>query len=217
MPIIVYVLLLAACIVALIANTHKKKNKTVKKKSEETSILPYADYDIEYDCICYKDLELYMDILQVRTKDLYNASEDMITFDVIRMTQLFRKYAGDLKIIATNFPSDTKQQQEYIKYKIKHTKNAVNQKWLKKKLKELEYIENNRTNREFYLMFWGSSKDEIVKNREMILTSLGKGIKDSGLVECMEFDKKLAILRKLNNKSSKIILEKLEKTDEQDK
>lgn len=219
---LVYALLLAACIFVLVINIRKKRGKTEeknseRKQSEKISILPYADYDMEYDCISYSEAELYMDILQVRTKDLYNASEDTITFDVIRMTQLYRKYAGDLKIIATNFPSETKTQQEYIKYKIKHTKNTVHQKWLRKKLKELEFVENNRTNREYYLMFWGNSKDDIVKNREMLLTTLGSGIKDKGLVERMEFEKKVAILRKLNNKSSKIILEKLEKKDGQDK
>ena len=66
-----------------------------------------------------------MDIVQVKCKDLVNASESDVNFDMYSLTKLYRAYTDDLKIISLNFPTNTKSQQIYFQHKINHTANPL--------------------------------------------------------------------------------------------
>ena len=213
--IVIYSILLLACIIAfimlIISRAKKKKNglnksttngKNLKDKSI-TEILPFDCYDDGLDCFRYKD-GTYMDLLQVRTKDLTNEARDSVEYDILKFTKLYKKFDGDIKIVATNFPSDTSKQQEYIRHKISKTKNSEHKKWLQKSLDELIWIEENRTSREFYYMFWGNNEKEIIKRRDIFINTLGT-TKDGLLHKPMDKNKKIAICRKLNNKNAHIL------------
>lgn len=212
--IIIYSILLLALIVGLIMLIIKrvkdKKKRGPEREREKVDtvneliikILPYADYDTLHDCVLYREGGC-MDLLQVVTKDLENASPDTVLYDIAKFEKLLKKYPDDIKVIGTNFPSSTSEQQEYLRHKISVTKNEIQKKWLNKKLEELIWIENNRTNREFYYMFWGKDVDEIIKRREIFLSTLGTD--KNGLVSIMDRDKKIAILNSLNNKNARIM------------
>lgn len=212
--IIIYGILLLVCIVALIiltVNRVRDKNKSESVSSNPTTsinksmidLLPFAYYDEIHDCFILKADNSCMDLLQIQTKDLANASYDSVKYDIIKFTRLYKKYVDDFKIIATNFPSDTSEQQAYVRHKLETTNNEVHKAWLKKKLEELIWLEKNRTTREFYYMFWGKAPEEIIKNRNVFVNSLGN-TKD-GLISIIEQDKKVAIIRKLNNKNAMIM------------
>ena len=62
------------------------------------------------------------------------------------------------KIISLNLPVSTQKQQQYLEKKIREAKNALSLRFLRKKLKELQYLEWGRTNREYFLFLYGSTE-----------------------------------------------------------
>ena len=191
----------------LIKKTVKEKGNKTKTKTDTinkliTEIIPLAQYDSLHDCILLQDGSC-MDFLQIRSKDLNNASPDSITYDRLRYTKLYKKYPDDIKIIITNFPTDTSEQQAYVRHKISTTKNTIQKKWLNKKLEEIIWLENNRTCRSFYYMIFGKDAEELMKRRDIFTSTLGTD-KD-GLIIIIDEETKVAILRKLNNKNACIM------------
>ncbi len=211
----IYLFIFIALVVALIATTvsKKKQQKTRKETSNSNDNNMYVTNKNISDCIPIKDYEElynafkhrdgYMDLLQINSKDLGNASEDAITYDRLRFAKLYKKYDDDLKIIISNFPSDTSKQQQYVNRKIAKTRNPIYKKWLFKKLDELIWVEKNRTSREFYYMFWGKDEEDIIKKRDDIKGILGT--EKNGLVSTISKEKKISIIRKMTNKNAMIM------------
>lgn len=200
----ILLILLLAGFIAMIINSIKKKKRGKKPaNSNEVNksvldILPYMDYDMLHDCFLFKD-GTCMDLVQVRTKDLKSLSDDEVLYDKLRYAKLYKKYSDDIKAIAINFPANTDEQLSYIRHKIEHTKNGIYKEWLKKKEEECIWIAMNRTSREFYYMFWGKDFEELVKHRDIISGTLETGKR--GLVMFPEREKKIAVVKKLNNKN----------------
>ena len=200
---ILFILLLITLIVMIIYSIKNKKKG--KKSSDSNSIdksvldlLPVLDYDSLHDCFVLSD-GTYMDLVQIKSKDLKSLSDDEVLYDRLRYTKLYKKFSDDIKAIAINFPSNTDNQLNYIRYKIAHTKNEIYKEWLRKKEEECIWIADNRTSREFYYMFWGKNLDELIKNRGIIVETLETG--KNGLVFFPDQEKKIAIIKKLNNKN----------------
>ena len=64
---------------------------------------------------------------------------------------------------------------------------------------QLEAIEKIRTNREFYIMIFGETEEELERNKKTLFNS-------ASFIKILKLDdeKKIKILRKLNNMNTKI-------------
>lgn len=177
-----------------VTNDPLKKNvsKTVK------DLIPISDYDDNTDCFLLKD-NTYMDIIQIKTKDMINSADDENEYDCLRYTKLYRLYADDLKMIAINFPCNTQEQQRYLEHKIAGTKNQVFKSFLQKRKDELVWIEKNNTTREYYFMIFGKKASDIEKNRITMGNTVGFGT--VGLLEQISKERKHQVLFKINNKN----------------
>lgn len=182
----------------------KNESKPLSKKKEAklvdaliTDIMPisrfYRDIPMRHDGVL-------LEILQLTCKDLLNATSGELEFDIMCFDKLYRTYAPDLKIIGLNFPADTSTQQEYIRHKIKTTTNEIFLKELKDKLAELEWINKNLTDREYYLLFYSKDYDEYRDNLTIIKRALCSG--STALVKNIDREKKVQILYKYFNKNS---------------
>lgn len=170
---------------------------TNKISSSITDIIPIIDY--QNDCFILKNGTL-MDMLQITCKDLVNASEDEREYDILCYSKFYKTFGDDVKIIALNFPTNTKAQQEYIQHKIANTTNPVFIRHLENKLRELVYIEEHRTNREYYLIIFSSSIEEYRENINVLKRSLG----NEDLIEEMSKEKKIQIISKICNQNTPI-------------
>lgn len=171
----------------------KAKNSIYKYILE---VLPILDFD-EKGRIITKDG--YMDIYQIHTTDIYSFNEYEANLHIFTLIAFLRNYTNDFKLIGMNFPVDTSIQQEYVKRKINESKNETHKVFLKKKLEELAFLEQYRTNREYYLMIFLDNEkkhlmENIIKNQTKIFC-----------IKPIDIDKKVKILFKLNNLNSKII------------
>ena len=206
-----FIVLIVALIVLIISKRKVRKSEThVTGSSKQSNIkdssvlnlLPHHHYDMEHDCIVFKD-GTYRDLIQIKTQDLRSASYDEILYAELKFSRFYKKYADDLKIIATNFPADTHEQQDYVKHKISETKNKIHKKWLKKRLRELKWLEKHRTKREFFFMIFGKDVEDIIRKRDMIAETLGTD--KNGFAILINYEKKEAILKKLNNKALSVM------------
>ncbi|XCP83583.1 hypothetical protein ABXS75_10860 [Roseburia hominis] len=183
--------------------TGKDKERKVKqKKRQEESVLEILSinqYDTKNHCYEMASREYaYMDMLRIRTKDRTGMDQEDITFDNISWQRFYLMYTEDIKIIALNFPVDTKVQREYYSRRIAKTKNPVYQKWLNKELAIYNNISVYKTNREFFLMIFAESIKQLNENLAVIDQTLGIGTQ--GNVDYLSQNEKDILLRILNNK-----------------
>ena len=180
--------------------TVDENNNNIDKASRE--ILPDIYYYSLNECLVHEMENLIFDIIKICSKDLVNSSDDEIDYDQYRYTKLYKIYSEDLKIICMNFPCNTQKQQSYLKKKIEKTNNAKMKHWLQRRLDELEWLEKNRTTREYYYMIFSQNLEEHLSNKNNIFSALQSG--RNGLCETISEEEKIQILYKLNNKSSLI-------------
>lgn len=175
----------------LFDNLFQKKDKKILE------LIPIKEYREKFFIL--KD-ESLMDFMQIKTKNLASAKEDEVEYDILKFARLYKTYDDSLKIIGLNFPTDTKKQQQYLRHKINNTESPEHILFLEHKLNELEWLEKNRTDREYYLMFFAPDELKFRDNRNIIQNSL----KD--LVEIIPLEKKLQVLFKINNKNTAIFM-----------
>ena len=174
-----------------------KKNKDVKKVSSKvTSVLPFLD--IKKDHIIQKD-EL-MDIIEIEGKDILSLTKNELERDINVFHALYKTVNVDLKLVSMNFPVNTQQQRDYIEYKINKTKKQIYKSFLMDKKNELEYLEKNRTNKEYYLFIYAPNLDILNSVKKTINRTLPSALN----IKDLSVEKKKLILHKLNNKNSKI-------------
>lgn len=177
------------------------KDKKVKISKDTIELLPFVKYNDDENCFEMKSGK-YMDLLEIRTKDLGTASDDENELDIYCIVKLLRLFANDIKIISLNFPTNTKMQQQYVQHKIDNCRNQIFKNILENKLEELQFIEKNRTDREFYLMFFSDTVNQHTDDLNIIVNTLNS----RNLCLQLNKEKKLQILYKLNNKNSSIFI-----------
>lgn len=172
----------------------KEDKKTALETKSINDIIPIVD--TFKGCFKLKD-GTFMDIVQVKCKDLVNASESDVNFDMYSLTKLYRAYTDDLKIISLNFPTNTKLQQIYFQHKINHTANPLLKNILNEKYEKLVDDELHSTNREHYIMYFGKTYERLLNNLNTITASLG-----TSLVELCSMSKKIQMLFSVTNMAS---------------
>lgn len=105
MKLIISGLGLIICTVALIYMIVKKPNS--KQRNAEISkntlqLIPERDYDDELEAfIVDKDMTgyQYMDLIEIKSQDLQNLSDDEVYFNMAKFSRCFKRYDADIKII----------------------------------------------------------------------------------------------------------------------
>ncbi|WP_297131874.1 hypothetical protein [Terrisporobacter sp.] len=177
----------------------KKELKEEHKKVQRvvSDLLPFLNV-VEDDY--FKTKTGYIDIYQIKSKDLNSLNSDEINRHIFEFTSFLRGYTDDLKIISMHYPVNTKVQQEHIQKKIDNTDNPIYIKHLNEKMEELKALEKIRKNKEFYLMlFFKNERDK--KEKEIYLN---RKLSNAISIKEIDLNKKIKILYKLNNQNSKI-------------
>lgn len=183
----------------------KKQEKTTAKEVQRlliSEIFPVIAGDEKESCFIMEN-GTYMDMFQINSKDLASSPEDIVMFDNYTWDIFYKTYAKDIKILSFYFPADTLEQRNYISYKLYNTENPVFKDMLYDKLEEAEFIAKNRKDREYVLMFFASSVDDLREKRAVIYGNLSRPAVP--LVRRITYEKKEKILYKLGN-SSEVIL-----------
>lgn len=175
----------------------KKKNKPRIQKNV-LNVIPIRSYDYDNECYINADKTI-IDIICIKCKDFNTQSSTMLERDMVCLTDFFRVYAPDIKIISINIPTNCGEQISYLNYKIAHCQNEYRRQQLEIKKAEQEWIEKNRLNKEFYIMYFANDIEEFRKRKSIITEKLG----GNGLLEKISKREKDIVFMKMNNKNIK--------------
>lgn len=175
----------------------EKKEVKVKIKSSIADIIPVIDMTANG----YFELRNheYLEIVQLTSKDIYSLNADDKNHDIYSLAFFLQSYLDDIKLVPLNFPVDTSVQQRFIQRRIEKARNPIYIPFLQKKLQELQFIESNRTNREYYLFLYSDNEYTLSNKVNQVERLLQRTCPVIKLTD----DKKINILYKLNNLNSK--------------
>lgn len=80
------------------------------------------------------------------------------------------------------------------------TSDPLRLKFIDRKLFELDYLERERTNREFFLFIYADTPEQLEERKKQVIRSM----QHSFPLEKLTLDKKIDVLFLLNNQNSKI-------------
>lgn len=180
------------------------KDKTkIKDILEE---LPVTRYDEGTRCFACQGGG-YLDIYRIIPRDLINLDADEIEMDCFRWAKFHKTYGEDVEIVTMLFPCDTGLQQKYWKRKRKENQNPVYDSMLERKISELRYRERHTSTKEFFMVLFYPSKEEMTDAINTVEGTLGIRKKENselGMLEELPKNKKKKVLFKLGNKNSMI-------------
>lgn len=185
--------------------SHLKQRKKEKKQAKATapkvlkqthSLLPFLK--IEEDYIQLKDG--YMDILQIRTKDLYAMNDTDLNILMLNETKMLRSFGDAFKEVVLNFPSNVEKQRRYWLKKKEQTNDPFRLSYIERKLFEFDFIERERTNREYFVFLYAKTQDALEQKRQ----SMTRARQNSFPLMKLSKKKKQDVLFLLNNQSTKL-------------
>lgn len=140
----------------------KREKENMKNKTDKytSNILPKR-YDKEYECFVKENG--CFNLVEIITKDIVNASMDEVEYDIAKLEKFNKLEYKPYKIISLNFPCNTMEQQNYLNYKIEKCKNSHFRQCLETNLQELQWVQDKKSKREFYLMYFADSFEELKK------------------------------------------------------
>lgn len=174
------------------------KEKKISVKSSFAEITPITDITGNGFLELSND-DGFMEIVQVSSTDIYALNNSDKEKKISLFAFFLQWYQHDIKIIPLNFPVDTSKQQQFIQKKLNQTSKRQYQKFLEQKLRELQFIETERTNREFYMFLYAEDEFTLqsrIHDVESQMSTVSPIIRLSD-------EKKINILYKLNNFNSK--------------
>lgn len=182
------------------AKQFQKKGKKKEKKPvvlrQTKEILPFVLIYDDYILTKYG----VMDILQIQTKDIYAMNPQDLEVLLYSEARVYRSNADPIKIIGLNFPANTQVQQNYWRKKQDQTEDPLRLQFIEQKLRELDFLEKNRTNREFFRFLYAETPEQLEDQKNLIIRSTQHSFR----LEMLDKQKKMDILFLLNNQNSKL-------------
>ena len=194
----------------------KKKEKGSGKEEiikTNLEVLNIRGYDEELDAFYMADGS-FLDLMEIVARDRQNLQDDAVRFDIITLTRFERLYAPDHKDIGLNFPINSAVQRRNLERKWRKTSDPVRKRWLEREIDELLTLEGNIDRKEFYRMYFGATREELIKNRTNMLSWIGRG--RNRIVREIDKEKKIQIVRKLCNMNALILPDELGEDADED-
>ncbi|MBD7916293.1 hypothetical protein H9660_14190 [Clostridium sp. Sa3CUN1] len=201
----------------------KKENKKVLLSTKE--FLKFKDVDEENKFIMENGK---IDIFQIESIDIYSLSEVERKIYIYNFISFLRTYIYEFKIICMNFPVNTYSQQEFLKHRLSILSESFSkldekisnsedesirsslireksllekrEHLLNEQLEQLIFLENNRQNKEFYLMIFIKDSDNEYEIMNLLKRSQNLAVK----LREIDLEKKLKILFKINNPNTRL-------------
>ncbi|MEK5500991.1 hypothetical protein [Bacillus sp. FSL M8-0168] len=181
------------------SSDEKDNNVKEKRKKVYSRVPEIIDFlRMEDDHIVTKNG--VMDILQISSIDIDSLNEQDLMSMVYQVLRFLRSYSDDIKVNSLNFPANTSVQQEYWQKKREENSNPSLLKFIDRKLFELKFLEEERTNREFFLFIYADDKELLSERRRMAINQF----KSSFPLTKLSNEKKRSVLFMLNNPNSKL-------------
>lgn len=180
-----------------------QKPRSTKKKvlSSFADIAPIVDVT-DTDFFEMRNGEL-LEILQITSKDIYSLNESDKDNDIYALAHFFQAYLPSVKFVPLNTPVNLEIPKKNVMRDIRRNRNPYFLPHLEKKLRDLEFLENNRTDREYFLFIYGNDERALLENRAHAKKLMARS---NPIIE-LTLEKKISILYQLANLNSKPLSE----------
>lgn len=173
---------------------HSTKKKVLSSFADISPIVDITDSDF----FEMRNGE-FMEILQITSKDIYSLNETDKDNDIYSLAHFFQAYLPSVKVIPLNTPVNLEIPKRHVMRDIRRNQNPYYLPHLEKKLKDLEFLENNRTDREFFLFIYANDEKAMLENKVHARKLMAR----SNPLRELSLEKKLSILYQLANLNSK--------------
>ncbi|MBC2305836.1 hypothetical protein [Listeria booriae] len=196
----------------------KKKEKGTKKDKEEkkdvsvkinyrevkktADFLPFSTLEENQVISMRGVIDKYMTMIQIDTDDNFIKNDTDLLHYVLNQTLFYQNVFESISIFGLNYPTITRLQQDDILYKLETEEHPKKIQALNNELGVLRWIEETKTDKEFFTMMFSDTKEGLEKVRQNVERILG------GLPGYTRLDdeKIIAVLNKMNNLEKKILL-----------
>lgn len=175
----------------------KVKDKKAKVKSSFGDISPVVDIT-NNDFFEMRSGE-FLEIIQIETKDIYSLNSSDLNDDVNNLSNFYTAFTSDIKIVPLNVPLNLEDQKDHIYRQIKKCKNAVYKALLEERLKELQVLEQSRTNREYFIFLYADEEKKLLEKLHQAKMLLSR----SNPPVVLTVEKKINILFQMFNPNTK--------------
>lgn len=180
-----------------VISERKVKEKKAKVKSSFADISPIVDIT-NNDFFEMRSGE-YLEIVQIETKDIYSLNSSDLNDDVNNLANFYTAFTSDIKIVPLNVPLNLEEQKDHIYRQIKKCKNAVYKALLEDRLKELQVLEQGRTNREYFIFLYADEEKKLLEKLHQAKMLLSRS---NAPIE-LTAEKKINILNQIFNPNTK--------------
>jgi len=170
-----------------------KKDKVLRQTPE---ILPFIQ--MHDDHILLKDG--VMDIMQIQTKNIHALNDTDLNVLLMNRTRFLRSYFRSYKEVILNFPANTEAQRTYWLKKREQTTSPIRLEYIDQKLVEFDFLERERSNREFFIFVYADDKQELTDRKNDAIQGMQQAFPLTELTRT----KKEQILFLLNNQNTKL-------------
>lgn len=179
----------------IVINKQKKaQQKIIHSLAEIYPVVDIADYDF----FEMKNGE-FMEIIQITSKDIYSLNETDKDNDIFSLAYLLQAYINDIKIVPLHTPVVLEKQKNQIINNMRNCKKEQYLPFLEKKLAELEFIEEHRTNKEFFFFIYADTTKDLLERKGYMRRLLAQS---NEMIE-LDIDKKINVLFQLGNLNTK--------------
>ncbi|CAH0313750.1 hypothetical protein [Priestia megaterium] len=181
------------------AKKEKKKEKLPEVKKSVADIIPIID-ETDSGLFQLKDEGGFFGIWQLQSTDINAMHDQEAGRNIYTLAKTYQGDKDPFKIISLNLPVSTQKQQQYLEKKIREANNALSLRFLQKKLKELQYLEWGRTNREYFLFLYGPTELAVKERKDQFMRDIQVAVP---LLPVSD-EKQINLLYKLYNQNAKL-------------
>ncbi|AUO14716.1 hypothetical protein [Priestia megaterium] len=177
----------------------KEKEKLPEVKKSVADIIPIID-QTDSGLFQLKDEGGFFGIWQLQSTDINAMHDQEAGRNIYTLAKTYQGDKDPFKIISLNLPVSTQKQQQYLEKKIREANNALSLRFLRKKLKELQYLEWGRTNREYFLFLYGPTELAVKERKDQFMRDIQLAVP---LLPVSD-EKQMNLLYKLYNQNAKL-------------
>ena len=177
----------------------KEKEKLPEVKKSVADIIPIID-QTDSGLFQLKDEGGFFGIWQLQSTDINAMHDQEAGRNIYTLAKTYQGDKDPFKIISLNLPVSTQKQQQYLEKKIREANNALSLRFLRKKLKELQYLEWGRTNREYFLFLYGPTELAVKERKDQFMRDIQLAVP---LLPVSD-EKQINLLYKLYNQNAKL-------------
>src|SRR5699024_2110125 len=141
----------------------------------------------------------YVDVLQIVTSDLYSKNEDELNRILYMRTGFLRSFNDSFNEMILNFHVDaSSQRQSWLKQMRSVSDDPIKRKYIERRSFEIKFLEEEETNREFFLLLFAKTKYQLIA----ITKQAVKSNQSSSPLRKLSDRKKRSVLFLLNNQNT---------------